>query len=283
MVGLKRRIGLIGAGNMSEAITGALIQSGIMDPSMISVTDISSERRHLFQKRFGVNTGTDNHALFRDCDIVILAVKPQIMPEVLAALSEEMGTEIPVRKIVVSIAAAVTLKKIETVLYHSLTVESQKKLPIIRVMPNTPCLVLSGMSVMSPNANVTLEDIAFTRSILEAMGTVMELDEAALDAVTAMSGSGPAYVFYMIEAMIEAGNAIGLDPEKASLLTLETFKGALTLLESVKESPESLRRKVTSPGGTTEAALKILEKNNLKKIFADAIRSARDRSVELSG
>jgi pyrroline-5-carboxylate reductase len=280
---IERRIGLIGAGNMAEAITGALIQSGSVDRSLISVTDVSEERGRMFEKRFGIKSGRDNQALFQESDIVILSVKPQILPAVLSGIASSMGPDMVERKCVISIAAGFPIRKLESFLYSPLNEEARKQLPIIRVMPNTPCLVLRGMSVMSGNSNAIPEDIAVTRSILGAMGNVLEMDESFLDVVTAMSGSGPAYVFYMIEAMINAGRTLGLDSEKAILLTLETFKGALALLDQVKESPEDLRRKVTSPGGTTEAAIRCLETNNVKSIFADAIRAARDRSVELSG
>ncbi|MBU0994656.1 MAG: pyrroline-5-carboxylate reductase [Proteobacteria bacterium] len=282
MAGLDQRIGIIGAGNMAEAIVGALIESETVSASHIWVSDISRERLDMFQERFGIKTVSDNDKLFFECDIVILAVKPQIMKDVLSGLSEKIDPEMPDRKLVISIAAGVRLKKIELFLYGRLTGKSQKNMPVIRVMPNTPCLVLCGMSVMSANSNATAGDIDITRSILASMGKVIALDEKELDAVTAMSGSGPAYVFYFIESMIEAGLKLGFDQETASLLTIETFKGALSLLQSVNDSPEELRRKVTSPGGTTAAALNILEKNDVKKVFINAIRAARDRSIELS-
>lgn len=282
MNGIERKIGLIGAGNMAEAITGALIESGSVSRTLISISDISEDRCRVFEKRFGISSREDNHAIFLENDIIILSVKPQVLPEVLSDIASAFDTKRLKKKCIISIAAGFPIKKLESFLYASLDADDRWKMPIVRVMPNTPCLVLQGISVMSGNSYATPEDIAITRSILGAMGHVIQMDESFIDAVTAMSGSGPAYVFYMIEAMIDAGINIGLDPDKAALLTIETFKGALALIAQVKESPETLRRKVTSPGGTTEAAIRCLDANNVKSIFADAIRAARDRSVELS-
>jgi pyrroline-5-carboxylate reductase len=157
------------------------------------------------------------------------------------------------------------------------------RMPLIRVMPNTPALVLAGMSGMSPNRHATAEDIEITRRILEAMGQVRELPEADLDGVTALSGSGPAYVFYFIESMIKAGESLGFDLATASALTLATFEGALKLLAESGEAPAELRRKVTSPGGTTEAALRVLEDQQVDRHIVDAVTAAARRSKELRG
>jgi pyrroline-5-carboxylate reductase len=159
---------------------------------------------------------------------------------------------------------------------------ARKRLAIIRVMPNTPALVLEGMSGMTPNPNAGEQEIAITRKILEAMGRVVEFKEQDMDAVTALSGSGPAYVFYLIESMVAAGIHVGLNPEDAEVLSLQTMKGALKLMLEGNESPEQLRRKVTSPGGTTEAAFHVFEKHRVKQHIVDAIAAATRRSKELS-
>ncbi|MBA3037547.1 MAG: pyrroline-5-carboxylate reductase, partial [Desulfobacterium sp.] len=182
----------------------------------------------------------------------------------------------------ISIAAGITLEKLESILYSPLNNENIINLPIIRVMPNTPALVLAGMSGMAPNRYATSDDINTVRTILEAMGKVIEFKEDALDAVTALSGSGPAYVFYLVESMIQGGINLGLDPYDATILTIATLKGSVALLEEIDESPELLRKRVTSPGGTTEEAFKVLEKKKVKEIIAEAIAAAARRSGELS-
>ena len=156
-------------------------------------------------------------------------------------------------------------------------------LPIIRVMPNTPALVLSAVSGMSPNRFVTEEDARVARTLLQAVGEVIEFEEEALDAVTALSGSGPAYVFYLVESMTEAGIQMGLEPATAASLAAATLRGAAKLLEASGEPPEELRRKVTSPGGTTAAAIDVFEKRGFKSIIIAAIASATRRAQELSG
>ncbi len=278
---LNKKIGLIGAGNMGEAFVGALIRSNISDPSKIYISDISKERRNIVSKTFGVSTTNDNFKLFSECSVVMLAVKPQQIDQLLSQVAGQKGYKIPERKLVISIAAGIRLRKIEDLLYPPLDEDSREKLPIIRVMPNTPALVLAGISGMSANKYATAEDVKVARTILEAMGIVIEFKEKDLDAVTALSGSGPAYVFYLIESMIEGGINVGLAPDDAATLTITTLKGALTLMEELNESPELLRQKVTSPGGTTEAAFKILENNRVKQKIIEAIAAAAKRSKEL--
>jgi pyrroline-5-carboxylate reductase len=278
---INKKIGFIGAGNMGEAFVGALIQTGVFFPSMIYTSDISEKRLNILNKTYGISVMKDNFKVFSECEIIFIAVKPQHIYHVLSQISEHEGYQIPNRKIVVSIAAGIPLRKIEALLYNSLNNESRERLPIIRVMPNTPALVLAGMSGMSANKYAKAEDLNTIKIILEAMGKVIEFKEEDLDAVTALSGSGPAYVFYIAEAMIEGGIKVGLEPDKAAMLTVATIQGALKLMEESNESPEILRRKVTSPGGTTEAAFKILEKNKVKQNIIEAIKAATKRSKEL--
>ena len=278
---INKKIGFIGAGNMGEAFVGALIRIGIFSPSMIYTSDINEKRLNILNKTYGISVMKDNFKVFSECEIIFIAVKPQHIYHVLSQISEHEGYQIPNRKIVVSIAAGIPLRKIEALLYNSLNNESRERLPIIRVMPNTPALVLAGMSGMSANKYAKAEDLNTIKIILEAMGKVIEFKEEDLDAVTALSGSGPAYVFYIAEAMIEGGVKVGLEPDKAAMLTVATIQGALKLMEESNESPEILRRKVTSPGGTTEAAFKILEKNKVKQNIIEAIKAATKRSKEL--
>ena len=282
MTKIEKKIGVLGAGNMGEAFVGALVRSKVSEPAMIGISDVRKERLDFMHATYGVLPFTDNFKLFNNCAVVILAVKPQQTEEVLQQIAGHSGYGMAARKLFISIAAGIPIRKMEELLYAPLDEGMRKKLPIIRVMPNTPALVLAGMSGMSANANATPEDLETTRTILGALGKVMEFKGADLDAVTALSGSGPAYVFYFIESMIAGGRAAGLEPHAAETLTLQTLKGALQLLREREESPEVLRRKVTSPGGTTEAALKVMENHQVKQNIVAAIVAAARRSKELS-
>lgn len=282
MTEFKFKTGFIGAGNMAEAIIGAIIKSGKFSPARIFASDVVENRLDLLRDVYKISTMNDNFKLFLTCDIIIFAVKPQQISQVFSKISEQIDHNLLKRKIVVSIAAGYPIKKIEAILYQSLDERSRKMLPVIRVMPNTPALVLAGMSGMSANQYADKADIDIARTILEATGKVMEFNEDELDAVTALSGSGPAYVFYFAESMIQGGVEAGLDPEKAFVLTIETLKGAAALMEGQNESPpDLLRKKVTSPGGTTEAAIKVFDNNRMKQNIIDAISAATHRSKEL--
>jgi pyrroline-5-carboxylate reductase len=280
---LEKKIGFMGAGNMGEAFVGALVRSKLCDPARIYVSDVLTERLEFMRSTYNVLPVAENFMLFSECEVVVLAVKPQQAEALLSQIVRQPGYNVTERKLFISIAAGFSIRKIEALLYAPLDENFRKRLPIIRVMPNTPALVLAGMSGMSANRNATPEDINTTRIILGALGGIMEFAEEDMDAVTALSGSGPAYVFYFIESMIAGGLAIGLDLEAAATLTIQTFKGALKLFEERKESPEALRLKVTSPGGTTEAALKVMETARVKQNIVTAIAAAARRSKEISG
>ncbi len=279
---LDKKIGMIGGGNMGEAFIGAVLKSGMSEPSDIFVSDISKNRLEILNKTYNINILEDNSRLFSSCDIVILAIKPQQMEAVLSQIAGHKEYRIKDHKLIISIAAGIRIKKIEDILNAPLDELSSANLSIIRVMPNTPALVLAGMAGMSPNPNSSQEDVTVARTILESMGQVIQFEERQLDAVTALSGSGPAYIFYIIESMIEGGIKTGLTYDDASTLTLGTVNGAVKLLEQGDDLPEELRSKVTSPGGTTEAALKVLEKGNVKGNIITAIDAAAARSKELS-
>ena len=284
MAKLDQKIGIIGAGNMGEAFAGALVRSKVVDPGNLVVSDISDERLDLMEKALGCRVTKDNTMVFRASDVVILAVKPQVMEQVLAPIVEAPAySENSGRRLVVSIAAGITIRNLETIFYKRLDENSMGKLPLIRVMPNMPALVLAGISGMSGNRFANRADIEIAETILSAIGVVVEVDEADLDGVTALSGSGPAYLFFLAESMIDAGIAMGFDPDVARQLTLHTLKGAVKLMEEMDASPETLRRRVTSPGGTTEAAFKVIELNQVKEKLIQAIKAAKERSEELSG
>jgi pyrroline-5-carboxylate reductase len=282
MAELKKNIGFIGAGNMAEAIINGLLQSGVSRPEHLVASDVSASRCAYMAEKYGVQIGEDNISIFNRCEVIVLAVKPQHMNEVLEGLAKASNYGVMERKIVVSIAAGVPLQRLERYLYAPIDEKVRSKLPIVRVMPNTPALVQAGMAGMAGNRYAKKKDLKTVRAVLEAIGKVIEFDEAGLDAVTALSGSGPAYIFYLVESLVAAGTSLGLTESDSLTLTLETIKGAVKLMEETGEPADLLRKKVTSPGGTTEAAFKVLEGNSVKEIIVEALQAAAKRSVELS-
>lgn len=281
MKDIHKTIGFIGAGTMGEAMIGALISSGTCGASSITACDTNSERLETLKRAYAIHITEDSTSLFTRSDVVILAVKPHIVGNVLQQIAGAKDYWIVQRKLVISIAAGITISKLEKFLYDPIDSTARRQLPIIRAMPNTPSLVMAGMSGMSPNPYATADDLNIARSILTAMGNVIEFKEADLDAVTAMSGSGPAYVFYYIESMIAAGAQVGLSAENASELAITTIKGAVKLLEEKGDSPQHLRHLVTTPGGTTEAAIKVLETRHFQQTIVEAIAAAAEKSREL--
>lgn len=284
MAVLKKKIGFIGAGNMAEAMISALIETATIAPGDIFISDIDSNRLTHLASGYGIKPVSGNLELVKHSNIVIFAIKPQHVDAVLTDLTGQNAFITPEnRKLFVSIAAGIRIETYEKVVYSGKPVSERNLMPIVRVMPNTPALVQAGMCAVSPNSMATGEDIDLTVRILSAMGKVMVFEEEKMDAITAISGSGPAYCFYMIESIIEAGERLGLSPQDVAILTVTTFAGALRLLEAKDESPESLRRKVTSPGGTTEAAIRALESHHFKAAVSAAITAAAERSRQLSG
>lgn len=266
-----KTIAFIGAGNMGEALIRGLLGTRIVAAPQLIATDVRAERREFFARTFAVRAIDDNPQAVKAADIVVLAVKPQQVGDVLAGLKSAMSN----RKLVISIVAGVTTGRIER--------ELGKGTRVIRVMPNTPALVGAGAAAIAKGSQATEDDLATAESILGAVGICVRVEEKFIDAVTALSGSGPAYVFYVTEAMIKAGVAAGLDGPLAKKLAVQTVYGAAKLLVESGEEPESLRRKVTSPGGTTEAALKVMTQRKLVEIFSEAMKAAEKRSQELSG
>lgn len=259
-----RTIAFIGAGNMAEALIRGLLAAKAVEPRQIIAHDIRPNRLDELQKAFGIRTGTDASA-----DIIILAIKPQQMASALSSLIPHPPS------LLISIAAGVSTSRIES--------ELGGQPRVVRAMPNTPALVGAGAAALSKGRFATDDDLATAEAILGAVGITVRVAEHDLDAVTALSGSGPAYVFLVAEAMIKAGVAAGLTEEIAKTLTIQTLVGAAKLLAESGESPEALRRKVTSPGGTTEAALKVMGERKLVETFVEAIQAATRRGRELSG
>jgi pyrroline-5-carboxylate reductase len=283
MTEISHKIGFIGAGNMGQAMIGALIKSQSSAPSDLFVCDVIKQQTQALQKSYGIKVLPDNNALIEACDVIIFAVKPQSVEQVLSDLkAAKTFVKTSGSKIFISIAAGTPIRKFESYIYDSIADDKKRQMPILRAMPNTPALVLSGMTGVCANSYATAADMQITKKILAAMGKVVECQESDMDAVTAVSGSGPAYCFYLAEAMIEAAVNLGLSPENAAEMTATTLKGAMILLENQSISAKELRQKVTSPGGTTEAAIKVLDDNSVKKTIIQAVTAAAHRSKELS-
>ena len=263
-------IAFIGGGNMARSLIGGLIADGC-EPRSLWVADPGAEKREALREQFGVNVTADNREAAARAKVLVLAVKPQMLRQVAAELVETVQQGKP---LVISIAAGVREPDIRAWLGGDV--------PVVRGMPNTPSLVGSGATGLYANPAVTDEQRQTAESVLRAVGLVVWVeDEAKLDAVTALSGSGPAYFFLVMEAMERAGMALGLDLETARLLTLQTAFGAAKMALESSESPAELRSRVTSPGGTTERGIAMLQQGELESLFDRALRAARERSREL--
>jgi pyrroline-5-carboxylate reductase len=261
-------IGFIGGGNMAEAIIKGILRSQKPETrSQILVSEPREDRRKYLQQTYGIQTTGSNREVASTCNIIILAVKPQNVDSVLNEISDLITDE----KTVVSIAAGITLSYLQSKL---------KTKKLIRVMPNTPAIVQEGMSVMSLCECFSDKDIAAVREIFMSVGQVLTMPEKYMDAVTALSGSGPAFIALFIECLIDAGANMGLSRDNASELAIQTLIGTAKLIDTGM-SPEKLRKMVTSPGGTTAAGLKVFEQKGLRGIVAEALQTALKRAEEL--
>ena len=264
-----KRLAVIGAGNMAEALVRGVLRAGLAAPEAIATSDVAPDRLRLFREQFGVATDTDNAAIAAKADLVLLAVKPQVMGQVLQGLAPAVEGQL-----LISIAAGVPTHYIEARF-------SPRPVRVVRVMPNTPALVLEGASALCAGAHATAEDLATARAIFEAVGRAVVLEEGALDAVTGLSGSGPAYVFVIIEALADAGVRVGLSRDVAQLLAAQTVLGSARMVLETGKHPAALKDMVTSPGGTTIAGLHALESGALRAALLDAVQAATERSQEL--
>jgi pyrroline-5-carboxylate reductase len=266
-----RRIGFIGGGAMAEALAGGLIAGGV-SASQIQIAEPLPERCAQLRDRLGVAAAADYADAVRDSNLVVLAVKPNVVPTALAALcAEDLDLTSPLW---ISIAAGVRLESLEAGLPATAR--------IIRAMPNTPALVGAGATAICGNAQTDASDRSDATSLFESVGFAWEADsENLLDAVTGLSGSGPAYVFLFLEALIDAGTEAGLPREAAERLAIQTVYGAAKLALEGDSSPAQLREQVSSPGGTTLAGLAALDQGGFREILARAVAAATRRSVEL--
>lgn len=265
-------LAIIGAGNMAEAIARGVLRNKIISADAIAAADPSAARRELFSRELKIRSTEVPQEAARDARMLLLSVKPQMMADVLKSLSPVMDAD----TLIISIAAGLSTQFIETHL-------GKKPWRVVRVMPNTPMLVGEGMSALASGQNASAADLDRVRQLFESAGKVIEVDEDKMNAVTAMSGSGPAYFFLLVEQMIRAGESMGLTAEQSSTLAKQTALGAAKLLTSSDESPAELRRKVTSPGGTTHAAITHMESSGLPDIVVAAIQAAERRGKELGG
>ena len=264
---MKYKLGFLGAGNMAEAIAAAAISKSILSAQDMIASDPSEARRELFAG-MGVAATTDNAEVISQSEQIIMAVKPQVMPEAAADLADQIGDG----QVVISIMAGIGTAKLAAAVGRAIR--------IVRVMPNTPLMVGSGMAGIALGEHAREGDDELAMRIFQAGGEAIRVDESLMDAITAVSASGPAYVFYLAEAMAEAAAELGL-AEHAPLLVQQTILGAAKLLCQSSDTPAELRRKVTSPGGTTEAAVKHMEANGTRQAIVEAVKAAQRRAVEL--
>lgn len=265
---LNQNICFIGGGNMAQALIGGLLSRGL-PTTRITVSDPVEQIRQILEEK-GIQTTTDNVEAIQNADVVVLAVKPQVLATVLQPLKGLLSD-----KLVISIIAGA---EIETI--SELISGSQR---IVRVMPNTPALVQTGAHGIYASEAVNAQDRELTSQILAATGLTIWVDsEAQIDAVTAVSGSGPAYFFYLMESMIRAGKNLGLDEKVATALTLQTALGAAQMAITSSNSPSELRKNVTSPNGTTQAALEVFDRAQISQNIQAALAAAQKRSQELA-
>lgn len=263
-----KRIAFIGCGNIGEALLKGLLKRGLFKREAIIASEIRGSRRNYIKRIYRIAVTSSNNEAARRSDILILAVKPQDIPAVLKELGPAIKT-----KLIISIAAGISAGFIR---------KKTAARRIIRVMPNTPALIGCGITAISAASGASPADVKVADKIFSCAGEVVHLKERYLDAVTAVSGSGPAYFFLLMEAMIEVAVSCGLSKDIAKRLVEQTAFGAVNLQHKSRTHPSVLRRKVTSKGGTTEAALRVFKKRRFKKLVEKAIKAAARRSKELS-
>ena len=265
------KIAFIGGGNMAEAMLAAILARGLTKPETIIVSDIAKARLRHLEPKYGVAVTASNLKAISGKDIVVLAIKPQNLAEVMP----ELGGKLKSSQLVLSIIAGAKIDTLSKGLKHG---------AVVRAMPNTPAQIGEGMSVWTATAEVTEQQKASAKAILGAMGKELYVDdESYLDMATAVSGSGPAYFFLMVEALVDAAVKIGLPRDIARELVLQTMLGSAKFIQQSGEEPAELRRKVTSPGGTTAEALLRLEKGRFSQLLIEAVKAAYDKAKRLGG
>ncbi|MDZ7642198.1 MAG: pyrroline-5-carboxylate reductase [Desulfurivibrio sp.] len=265
------KLGFIGGGQMAGALLKGILAAALYRPAEIVVAEPQQSRREFLTREFGVTVVGGAADFPAACPVVVLAVKPQVMGKVLAQYRELLAGD----QLLISIAAGISLSFMEECL-------ASDTARVIRVMPNTPALVQAGASALAPGRRVESADLEVARQLLAAVGSVVVLEEKQLDAVTGLSGSGPAYVFTFLEGLVDAGVKVGLSREVAWELARQTIYGSMQLAAADKaQNPAALRAMVTSPGGTTIAGLHVLERGGFRGLLMDAVETAAKRSAEL--
>ena len=264
-----QRIALIGAGNMAEAILAGLLHSGQLTPSQFIASDIAQARRAVLTRTYAVTTTGHNREAAEGAQVIILAVEPQVLDEVLTDIAPAVGPS----QLVVSVAAGYPIARLARYL--------PKTRRIIRAMPNMPSTIREGATALAYDASTSEQDAAIARALFEPIGKVVVVAERLMDVVTGLSGSGPAYVFVMIEALADGGVNMGLPRETAQLLAAQTVAGAARLVMESREHPGILKDRVASPGGTTIAGLHELERGCFRGTLISAVEAAAKRSAEL--
>ncbi len=265
-----KKIGFLGGGNMGEALIRGLLKTGLIPPEDLFVADVRLDRLEELARLYGIHTLSDNPLLVRRVDVVILAVKPQILAAVLREIAPAVDG-----KLLVSIAAGVSTAKIRSHLAADVR--------LIRTMPNAPALVLEGATAIARADGLKPGDLETAQEIFSAVGKVVVLEEELMDAVTGLSGSGPAYIALVVEALADGGVRVGLDRQTAMTLAAQTVLGAARLLIETGTHPGQLKDMVTSPGGTAIAGIHTLEAGGLRRTLIDAVERATQRSRELGG
>jgi len=264
------KIACLGAGQMAEALLGGLLTAQVTEPSNVWATDPSESRRDLLKQRFGIRVGSNNHDAATWADIILFAVKPQVLDSVLHDVSPSPSLS---GRLIISIVAGIPIRYVADRLFAGAR--------IVRVMPNAPAMVREGMSVLAFGPAVMDADKTVVRMIFESVGRVAVVDEPLMDAVTGLSGSGPAYIFMAIEALADGGVKMGLPRATAELLAAQTVVGAARTVLETGEHPGRLKDRVASPGGTTIAGLHQLEQGGLRASLMAAVRAATERAREL--
>jgi pyrroline-5-carboxylate reductase len=266
---LDQTVAFLGGGNMAAALIRGLVLSNTVPKQRIWASDVKADRRDALAKAHGISVTADNHEAVRKANVIVLSVKPQVIDKLLSEIAPDMAPG----KLVVSVAAGVPLRAIEA------------RLPtgtrVVRTMPNTPATALAGATAISAGAHATEADLDVCTKLFGAVGRVTVLDEALIDAVTGLSGSGPAYVMLMIEALADGGVKVGLHRDTALMLAAQTVYGSAKLLLESGEHPGRLKDMVTSPGGTAIAGLHTLESGGLRRTLIDAVEVATKRATEL--
>jgi len=263
-------LAIIGTGRIGEALLSGLLASSWVRPDQVICTDVSPERCEEVATAHGVRATTDNRSTIQAADVVLIALKPQVLVQVIGAVGDAFDPA----QTVISVAAGITTSTIQD------TIEGE--VPVVRVMTNTPVQVDEAMSVLSGGTHAKDRDLDVAEEILRHVGQVIRMDEVHLDAVTALSGSGPAYFFLLAEAMIDAGILLGLPRDVSTQLIVQTMVGSAKMLRDTGKHPVELREMVTSPGGTTISAIRTLESARVRAAFLDAIEAAKLRSEALA-